>query len=187
MKQTETHCKTQPNLPPPATTTHTHDRNHRYPLPNPPIPNPQTQNQITNSNPLWNQTQIQTKIPSFHETHEIQPQPRNPRRSWVRWRRCRWSLDRRWSLGWQWSLDRWWDGGLGLSALGERWDGGLGEMGRRRGTAIWAVTMKIQNRSAKQKVDEGEKQKWEGKRKKKRSRREREREKKKKKERENIF
>ena len=53
-------------------------------------------------------------------------------------------------------------------------------MGRQRGTTSWAMTMKIQNRSAKQRVDEGEKKKCEGKRKKE-EKPERERE------RENIF
>ena len=80
MKQTETHNKTQPNPSPPTTIAHTHCHSYQYPLPNPSIPNPQTQNQITNSNPLWNQTQIQTKILSFHET---QRNPRNPTTKFV--------------------------------------------------------------------------------------------------------
>ena len=54
-------------------------------------------------------------------------------------------------------------------------------MGRQRGTTLWAMTMKIQNRSAKQRVDEGEKKKCEGKRKKE-EKPERERERRKKKE-----
>ena len=58
-------------------------------------------------------------------------------------------------------------------------------MGRQRGTTSWAMTMKIQNRSAKQRVDEGEKKNEKERGRKKRSRRERERERKK--ERENIF